>query len=149
MTGGTDMGGRGGRSLGDRRAGERGRRRGLLGPGRLGCGLRRLHDRTGDLGDRVLPEPGGGEQLLGAVLRAGEHCARLGARPFERLLDLGAGGVRELGRLMARLLEQPVALASASWSSRVASVCAFASSSRDSFFAALMISWRCRSLSSR
>ena len=44
------------------------------------------------------------------MLGAGEHRAGLRARPLERLLDLGAGGVRELGRLVARLLEQAVAL---------------------------------------
>ena len=41
----------------------------------------------------------------------GRASRRLRARPLERLLDLGAGGVRELGRLVARLLEQAVALA--------------------------------------
>ena len=37
-----------------------------------------------------------------------EDRGGLRARPLERLLDLGAGGVRQLGRLVARLLEHPV-----------------------------------------
>ena len=63
-----------------------------------------------DLADRVGAEPGGGQQLLGALLGAREDRARLRAGPFERLLDLGTRGVRQLGRLVARLLEQPGAL---------------------------------------
>ena len=46
-------------------------------------------------------EPGRGEKLLGALLGAREDRAGLGAGPLERLLDLGAGGVRQLGRLVA------------------------------------------------
>ena len=57
-------------------------------------------------GDPLLAETGCREQLLGAVLGAGEDRRRLGAGPLERLLDLGARGVRELGRLVARLLEE-------------------------------------------
>src|SRR4029078_2531083 len=62
------------------------------------------------LGDRVLPEAGCGEQLLGAVLGTGEDRAGLCTRPLERLLDLGAGRVRQLGGLMTRLLEETVPL---------------------------------------
>ena len=52
-------------------------------------------------------ETGRGEELLGALLGALRAIARcLCARPVERLVDLGPGGVRELGRLVARLLEQ-------------------------------------------
>jgi len=69
-----------------------------------------LHDCVRDLPDRSLAQTRGCKQLLGAVLRTGENRAGLCARPFERLLDLGAGGVRELGRLVARLLEEAVAL---------------------------------------
>ncbi len=53
------------------------------------------------------PEAGCAEQLLGAFLGAADDHAGLRARPLERLLDLGADRVRELGRLVARLLEQP------------------------------------------
>ena len=63
--------------------------------------------RLGDLADRVLAEPGGGEQLLGAVLGTAEDRGGLGACPFERLLDLGARRVGQLRGLVARLLEQP------------------------------------------
>ena len=85
--------------------GWRRRRRRLALAGLLG-GARRS---PRDLRDRGLAETGCGEQLLGAVLGAGEDRRRLRARPLERLLDLGAGGVRELGRLVAGLLEQAVA----------------------------------------
>ena len=40
------------------------------------------------------------------MLGAGEHGSGLGARPLEGLLDLCAGGVRELGRLVTGLLEE-------------------------------------------
>ena len=76
-------------------------------PRALGDRLRRSDDRRGDARDLVLAQAGGGEQLLGSRLRALEDRGGLRARPLERLLDLGAGGVRELGRLVARLLEQP------------------------------------------
>ena len=102
--GGSGAGGGGGTAAGLRT------RRGRLRAACLAGALGRPHDRARDLADRVLAETGGGEQLLGAVLGTGEHGARLRARPFERLLDLGAGGVRELGRLVARLLEQAAAL---------------------------------------
>jgi hypothetical protein len=42
------------------------------------------------------------------VLRAREDRSRLRARPFEGLLDLGARRIRELGRLVTGLLEEPV-----------------------------------------
>ena len=94
-----------------RRGRSRGARDGLCRPGgtsagRLGGLLGRPDDRVCDLRDPLLAETGSGEQLLGAVLGAGEDRGRLGACPLQRLLDLGAGGVRELGRLVARLLEQ-------------------------------------------
>jgi hypothetical protein len=44
------------------------------------------------------------------VLRAGEDRRALRAGPLERLLDLGTRGVRQLCRLVARLLEQPAPL---------------------------------------
>src|SRR6185312_5456267 len=59
---------------------------------------------------RVLTETGCREELLGAMLGAGEDRRRLRARPFERLFDLGTGGVRQFGCLVARLLEQAAAL---------------------------------------
>src|SRR5207248_1617156 len=37
---------------------------------------------------------------------ARDYRVRLRAGPLERLLDLGAGGVRQLGRLVPRLLEE-------------------------------------------
>ena len=76
----------------------------------LGRALGGLDDRGRNRADRLLAEAGGGEKLLGAVLRAGEDGAALCTRPLERLLDLCACCVRELGRLVARLLEEPVAL---------------------------------------
>ena len=100
-----------GRGLGrrhSRRACKRGC--GRLRPACLAGALRRAHDRARDLVDRVLAETGRGAQLLSAVLGPGEHRGGLRARPFERLLDFGTGGVRELGGLMARLLEQAAAL---------------------------------------
>ena len=107
------------------------------------------HDRLGDLADRVLAETGGREQLLGAVLRAGEDRARLRPRPLERLLDLGAGGVGQVGRLVPRLLEQPVppGLGLLQLRGRLAS--AFERRSRVSLRAAFSISARWRSLSWR
>ena len=69
-----------------------------------------VDDRLADALDLVLAEPGRCEQLLGAGLSAAENCRGLRARPLERLLDLGAGRVGQLGRLVARLLEQAVAL---------------------------------------
>ena len=64
-------------------------------------------DRLGDACDLGLAETGGGQELLGSLLRAGHDRGGLGAGPLERLLDFGAGGVRELGRLMACLLDEP------------------------------------------
>src|SRR5438552_16019861 len=94
-----------GRHLGTcRRAGERGRRRERARLARL---LRRAHDRGGYLGDRLLSQPGGGEQLLRALLGAADDDARLIPSPLQRLLDLCAGGIRQLGRLMTRLLDEP------------------------------------------
>ena len=87
---------------------ERNRRR-LRASGLAGA-LRGAHDRARDLSDRFLAETRCRQQLLGAVLGTGEHGRSLCTRPLERLLDLGAGGVRELRRLMARLLEQSAAL---------------------------------------
>src|SRR5207248_4888750 len=72
--------------------------------------LRRLDDGLPDTLDLLLTEPCRGEQLLGAALRAAEDRGGLRTGPFERLLDLGARGIRELGRLVAGLLEQPAAL---------------------------------------
>ena len=70
--------------------------------GCLGCG----EDRLGHFGERLRAETGCGEELLGALLGAREDRAGLCAGPLERLLDLGAGGVRQLGCLVARLLQQ-------------------------------------------
>ncbi len=69
-----------------------------------------VDDRLADALDLVLAEPCRCEQLLGARLSAAEDRGSLCARPFQRLLDLGTGRVRQLGRLMARLFEQAVAL---------------------------------------
>ena len=69
--------------------------------------LGRADDRLRDPTDRLVTETCGGEQLLGALLGAGDDRAGLAARPLERRLDLGARGVREFGRLVAGLLEQP------------------------------------------
>src|SRR5947209_3643956 len=85
-------------------AGDRGRRRkGAL----LVRLLRRAHDRGGHLGDRLLSQPCGVEQLLGTLLGAADDYARLVPGRLQGLLSLCAGGVRELGRLMARLLDEP------------------------------------------
>ena len=70
-----------------------------------------VHDRLGDTPDRLVAETGGAEELLGAVLGAPDDRGRLRPRPLERLLDLGAGGVRQLGRLVTGLLEQPAPIA--------------------------------------
>ncbi len=51
--------------------------------------------------------PGGREELLCALLGTRHDGSRLGPGPLERLLDLGARRVGELGRVVARLLEQP------------------------------------------
>ena len=48
--------------------------------------------------------------MLGAALGTAENRSSLSARPFEGLLDLGPRGVRQLGRLVARLFEEPAAL---------------------------------------
>ena len=98
-----------GRSL-DRRRGDRlsRTRRGGRAGGTGDLAVVRIDDRLHDLADRGLAEAGGSEQLLGALLRTGHDGGRLRAGPLERLLDLGPGGVRELGRLVPRLLEQPV-----------------------------------------
>ena len=58
----------------------------------------------------VVAEPGRREELLGAALGTAENRSGLRARPFESLLDLGPRGVRQLGRLVARLFEEPAAL---------------------------------------
>src|SRR5207253_5567606 len=63
-------------------------------------------DRLGDAANRFVAETSGAEQLLRAFLRAADDHPGLRARPFEGLLDFGPGGVRQLGGLMARLLEQ-------------------------------------------
>src|SRR5204863_7456434 len=60
----------------------------------------------GDAADLFVTEPGCAEELLRAFLRAADDRPGLGARPFEGLLDLGARGVRQLGRLVPCLLEQ-------------------------------------------
>ena len=89
------------------------------------------------------------QQLLGALLRALQDEAALRARPLERLLDLGAGGVGELGGLVARLLEQPVAAGLGLAELLRESRCACVSSCRASLRAAFSISARWRSLSPR
>src|SRR5262249_19039097 len=63
--------------------------------GRLGGSDYRLRDTA----DRVLSEPCRPEQLLGTLLRPVDDRGSLAARPLERLLDLGASGIRQLGRL--------------------------------------------------
>ena len=60
-------------------------------------------------GNGGLAVAGRGEELLGAHARALDDDVGLRAGPLERLLDLGAGGVRQLGRLVAGLLEETVA----------------------------------------
>ena len=70
-------------------------------------GPRGLDDRRGDLADRLGAEACGTEELLGALLGARDDRSRLRAGPVQGLGDVGAGRVRELGRLMPRLLEQP------------------------------------------
>jgi len=81
-------------------------RLGLCSPGRLGALLGGLDDRIGNLGRRSLAETRGREELLRALLGSGDDRRRLRTCPFECLFDLGAGRVRELGRLVTRLLEQ-------------------------------------------
>ena len=130
-----------------RAVGRVGGRRGA--PARLGRSLRGGDDRLGHPVDRVVAQAGRAEQLLGAFLRTADDHAGLRARPLERLLDLGADRVRELGRLMARLLEQPRRRASASATSCDASCWASCSVWRDSLLAAFIISARWRSLSWR
>ena len=76
---------------------------------RLGGCFGGCNDRVDRPGERLVAEPGCGKQLLGTLLGTGEDGARLGAGPLERLLDLGAGGVRQLGCLVACLLEQTCA----------------------------------------
>src|SRR5205814_5965314 len=67
-------------------------------------------DRLRDLTDGRLAETRRPEQLLGAMLRARENRRGLRPRPLERLLDLRAGRVRQLRRLVSGLLEEPRAL---------------------------------------
>src|SRR5579863_9491217 len=76
----------GSRSLGCAREGSRGRERAWF--ARL---LGGTNDRRGDLRDRLGPHARSREQLLGALLTAGDDDPRLAARPLERLLDLCAG----------------------------------------------------------
>src|SRR5581483_8842124 len=88
------------------------RRRGLDQRRRGAAGLRnrrvrRVEERLRDLRELVAAETGGGQQLLGAFLRALQRGSGLRARPVEGLVDLGAHRVRELGGLVPRLLEQP------------------------------------------
>jgi len=64
-------------------------------------------DRLGHPVDRLVTEARGAEQLLCALLGPADDDGRLRASPFERLLDLGADGVRQLGGLVTSLLEQP------------------------------------------
>src|SRR5206468_3140953 len=70
-------------------------------PARLSGRRRGGDDRVRDLADRVLAEARGGEELLGPLLRAREDERALGTGPLQRLLDLGAGRVGELGGLVA------------------------------------------------
>ena len=81
------------------------------GPRPLGRSPARLaEDRLHDLVQRVLTRD---RPRRAAARRPAERAAitdaGLRARPLERLLDLGPRRVRELGRLVARLLEQPCA----------------------------------------
>src|SRR5829696_165706 len=59
--------------------------------------------------DGRLAVTGCGQKLLGAHTRPLDDDLGLRSGPLESLLDLGAGGVRQPGRLVARLLEEPVA----------------------------------------
>ena len=88
-------------------AGTNGRRRRAVA---LGDTLRRCDDCFADLLDLVVAEPGRREELLGAALGTAENRSGLRARPFEGLLDLCPRGVRQLGRLVARLFEESAAL---------------------------------------
>ena len=87
---GLGRGGHGARSWAD----------GGAGTGRLGG----LDDRVDGLVDRGIAVPGCGQQLLGAHARPLDDDVGLRASPFERLLDLGARRIRQLGRLVAGLL---------------------------------------------
>ena len=69
--------------------------------------VRRLDDRVGDAGESLVAETRSCEQLLRALLSARHDRVGLRAGPLERLLELGPGGVRELRRLVTRLLEEP------------------------------------------
>jgi len=60
----------------------------------------------GDAVDLVLAETRRREQLLGALLCSRHDRGGLRTRPLQRLLDLGARRIRELGRLVPRLLEE-------------------------------------------
>src|SRR2546430_3262360 len=73
---------------------------------RLRGGLGRTADRLPDTAHDIVAQPGGAEQLLRAFLGPADDRTGLRARPLESLLDLGPRRVRELGRLVARLLEQ-------------------------------------------
>ena len=95
-----------GRTGGPGAAGLRRRHRAGL-PATPGLAVGGADDRLGDARDLGLTETGGGQKLLGTLLRAGHDRRGLGAGPLQRLLDLGASGVRELGRLMACLLDEP------------------------------------------
>ena len=76
-------------------------------PGAAGVGglLGGVNDRIRDAPELFVAEAGRREQLLGALLRAGDDHCGLRASPLERLLT-SARRVRELGRLMSRLLEE-------------------------------------------
>src|SRR4051812_26643656 len=74
---------------------------------RVRRGVSRSDDRLRDALDRLVAETGSAEQLLGTLLRTADDRGGLTTRPLERLFDLGAGRVRELGRLVSCLLQQP------------------------------------------
>ena len=61
--------------------------------------------------DRGVAVTGGREELLRTHAGTLDDDVGLGARPLERLLDLGPGGVRELRGLVARLLGETVSAA--------------------------------------
>ena len=65
-----------------------------------------LDDGVGDLRRSRFAQSSGREQLHDTLLGARDDGRRLRAGPLEGLLDLGPRRIRELGRLMASLLEK-------------------------------------------
>jgi hypothetical protein len=78
-------------------------------PHRLRLAIGVAHQNGDHLSHGLVAETRRREEALSALLGAEDDRGRLRPRPLERLLDLGARRVRELGGVVARLLEQPVA----------------------------------------